>query len=84
MRRIGEIPFDRDVHYHQWTVDTIRYLLRRAGYRSLRTVPLVPARLRRVPIPESMASRVIIEAVPDPQLIETMHRSEARNKHLIA
>ena len=84
MRRIGEIPFDRDVHYHQWTVDTIRHLLRRAGYRPVQTVPLVPAKLRRVPVPESFASRVIVEAVPDAGLIETMHRSEQRNKHLIA
>ena len=59
-------------------------LLRRAGYRPVQTVPLVPAKLRRVPIPERFASRVIVEAVPDAQLIETMHRSEQRNKHLIA
>jgi SAM-dependent methyltransferase len=84
MRRIGEIPFDREVHYHQWTVDTIRHLLKRAGYRTVQTVPLVPSRLRRTPIPESFASRVIIEAIPDTGLIDAMHRSEARNKHLIA
>jgi SAM-dependent methyltransferase len=84
MRRIGEIPFDRDVHYHQWTVDTIQHLLRRAGYRPVRTLPVVPTKLRRVPIPANLASRIIIEAVPDEQLLATMRRSEARNKHLVA
>ena len=84
MRRMGESPFDRDVHYHQWTVDTIQHLLRRAGYRPVRTLPVVPAKLRRLPIPVSLASRIIIEAVPDDQLLATMRHSEARNKHLVA
>jgi len=84
MRRLGERPFEKDVHYHQWTADTIQYLLRRAGYRTVRVLPVLPAKLRKVPMPVSFASRIIIEAVPDPQLLATMRHSEARNKHLVA
>ena len=84
MRRIGETPFDKDVHHHQWTVETIQHLLRRAGYRTVRVFPVLPAKARKVPMPVRFASRIIIEAVPDEQLVATMRRSEARNKHLVA
>jgi hypothetical protein len=84
MRRFGENPFDADVHYHQWTAETIQHLLRRAGYRPVRAVPVIPAKLRRVRVPMRFASRIIIEAVPDQQLLATVRHSEARNKHLVA
>lgn len=81
LRRIGEHPFDAEVHYHQWTTDTVGHLLRRAGYRPTRIVPLVPPRLARLApiVPADAASRVIVEAVVDPALTERADRAVARN-----
>lgn len=81
LRRIGEHPFDAEVHYHQWTTDTVVHLLRRAGYRTTRIVPLVPARLARLApvVPADAASRVIVEAAVDPALLERADRAVARN-----
>jgi SAM-dependent methyltransferase len=81
LRRIGEHPFDAEVHYHQWTTDTVAHLLRRAGYRPARVVPLVPPRLARLApvVPADAASRVIVEAVVDPALTERADRAVARN-----
>jgi SAM-dependent methyltransferase len=81
LRRIGERPFDAEVHYHQWTTDTVGHLLRRAGYRTTRIVPLVPPRIARLApiVPADAASRVIVEAVVDPALVERADRAVARN-----
>lgn len=81
LRRIGEHPFDAEVHYHQWTTDTVAHLLRRAGYRTTRIVPLVPPRLARLApiVPADAASRVIVEAAVDPTLVERADRAVARN-----
>jgi SAM-dependent methyltransferase len=85
LRRIGERPYDAEVHYHQWTVDTIRHLLERAGYATVRIVPVLPARLAGLTarIPVSIASRAIVEARPDPALVAQAERAEARNRHLL-
>jgi len=82
LRRAGERPFDADVHYHQWTVDTIGHLLARAGFRKVRTVPILPGRAARLAtvVPMGVASRVIVEAVPDPSVIERADRAVARNR----
>jgi SAM-dependent methyltransferase len=81
LRRIGERPFDAEVHYHQWTTDTFRHLLMRAGYRPLRTIPVLPARIARLArfAPAAAASRMIVEAVPDAELTERSDRAVARN-----
>lgn len=81
LRRLGERPFDADVHYHQWTVDTIRHLLARAGFRVVRVVPLLPARLAPLTsvVPAGAASRVFVEAVPDPDFMARADRAVARN-----
>ncbi len=84
MRRIGERPFDADVHYHQWTVETIQHLIRRAGHRPVRMISVLPTKARHLPLPVRWASRVIIEAVPDATLLATVLQSEARNEHRIA
>jgi hypothetical protein len=78
---MGERPFDAEVHYHQWTIDTIRHLLARAGFRIVRIVPLLPARLAPLGqvIPAGVASRVFVEAVPDASLVERADRAVARN-----
>jgi SAM-dependent methyltransferase len=72
LRRLGERPYDAEVHYHQWTVDTIRHLVARAGFRPVRIVPLLPG-------PVGAASRVFVEAVPDAALTEQADRAVARN-----
>ncbi|HEY2072270.1 MAG TPA: methyltransferase domain-containing protein [Gaiellaceae bacterium] len=81
LRRLGEHPFDAEVHYHQWTIDTVRHLLRRAGYRPARIVPLLPRRLAPVAsiLPAGAVSRVIVEAVPDAALTERADRAVDRN-----
>jgi SAM-dependent methyltransferase len=85
LRRIGERPFDAEVHYHQWTIETIRHLLARAGYRATDFVPVLPARLAALSrlAPAGIASRVIVQASPDAQLEAQASRAEARNKHLV-
>jgi SAM-dependent methyltransferase len=83
LRRLGEKPFDADVHYHQWTSNTIQHLVRRAGFRPVKIVPVLPARLQRAPFPIRWASRLIVEARPDEGLRRLADRSEARNTHRI-
>jgi hypothetical protein len=61
------------VHYHQWTIDTIRHLLARAGFRPVRVVSLLSV------LPAGAASRVFVEAVPDAELTARADRAVARN-----
>ena len=81
-RRIGERPFDAEVHYHQWTSDTVQHLLARAGYRTVRVVPLLPARLAPLAsiLPASAVSRLIVEGARDDALTERADRAVARNR----
>lgn len=81
LRAVGEHPFDAEVHYHQWTTDTVGHLLRRAGYRPTRIVPLLPSRLSvaAAMTPAGAASRVIVEAIPDASLTERADRAVDRN-----
>jgi hypothetical protein len=82
-RRIGEKAFDADVHYHQWTHLTIQHLLTRAGYLPVKLVPVLPRKIQKVPVPLRWASRVIIEAKPDAELLRTADHSVARNTHKV-
>ena len=82
LRRIGERPFDAEAHYHQWTVETIGHVLARAGYQTRRVVVVLPTKLAafQAVTPRSTASRVILEARPDPQLRAQAERAEMRNR----
>lgn len=83
-RRLHRAPFDADVHYHQFTVETIRHLLERSGYRPTATAVPVPGRYAAASryLPAGIAPRVVVEAVPDAAVEATVRRSERRNKHI--
>lgn len=72
LRRLGERPFDAEVHYNQWTLDTLAHLLTRAGFAPRRVLPLLP-------VPKGMSSRVIVEARLDAGLVARADRAVARN-----
>jgi SAM-dependent methyltransferase len=80
---LGETPFDADVHYHQWTYQTIQHLLARAGFRPVKIVPALPVKYRKIPMPVRWASRLIIEAKPDKQLLKEADHSADRNAHRV-
>lgn len=79
-------PFDADVHYHQWTRETMTHLLARAGYRVQRVlVPRPPSWSRLTPLLRpSFAPRLVFEAAPDDALLRTVERSENRNRRVDA
>ena len=84
LRARGKQPFDADVHYHQWTRETMTHLLARAGYRVQRVlVPRPPSWSRLTPVlrPE-FAPRLVFETAPDEALLRTVERSENRNRRL--
>jgi hypothetical protein len=72
------------VHYHQWTQETMKHLLARAGYRVQRVlVPRPPSWARVTPLLRpSFAPRLIFEAAPDETLLRTVERSEKRNRRV--
>jgi SAM-dependent methyltransferase len=74
-------PFDSQAHFQQFTVQTLRHVLERAGYRTTAVKIPTPPWLGRVSglVPRSLASRVLIEAAPDPDLAELAVRAELRN-----
>jgi SAM-dependent methyltransferase len=84
-RRTGRAPFDAHAHYHQFTVEGMQHLLRRSGYRHVQTVVPVPAQCAAAAgaVPRGLASRVMLEAVPDPAVEAEVERFERKNKHLL-
>jgi len=66
LRARGKQPFDADVHYHQWTQQTMTHLLARAGYRVERVlVPRPPSWAKLTPVLRpAFAPRLIFEAAP--------------------
>jgi SAM-dependent methyltransferase len=84
LRSRGKQPFDADVHYHQWTQETMKHLLARAGYRVQRVlVPRPPSWARVEPLLRpSFAPRLVFEAAPDEALLRTVERSENRNRRV--
>ena len=84
LRSHGKQPFDADVHYHQWTQETMKHLLARAGYRVERVlVPRPPSWARVAPLLRpSFAPRLVFEAAPDQALLRTVERSENRNRRV--
>jgi SAM-dependent methyltransferase len=84
LRSRGKQPFDADVHYHQWTQETMVHLLARAGYRVERVlVPRPPSWAPLTPLLRpAFAPRLVFEAVPDEALLRTVERSENRNRRV--
>jgi len=84
LRARGKQPFDADVHYHQWTQQTMTHLLARAGYRVERVlVPRPPSWAKLTPVLRpAFAPRLIFEAAPDEALLRTVERSENRNRRV--
>lgn len=84
LRRLHRAPFDARAHYHQFTIETIKHLIERAGYRTVATeVPIPPrdARLGAV-IPQRAVPRVMLEGRRDPEFEEIADRFERKNKHV--
>lgn len=82
LRRRGVHPFDANAHYYQFTEETTRYLLRRAGFRVESVeVPFLPARVRR---PARMLAahspRLLLAARPDSGAEDDARRAERKNK----
>jgi SAM-dependent methyltransferase len=84
LRSRGKQPFDADVHYHQWTQETMTHLLARAGYRVQRVlVPRPPSWEKLTPVLRpAFAPRLVFEAAPDEVLLRTVERSEKRNRRV--
>jgi SAM-dependent methyltransferase len=77
-------PFDADVHYHQWTRQTMSHLLARAGYRVERVVVPAPPSLSAVSLllRPAFAPRLIFVAAPHEATLRTVERSESRNRRV--
>jgi SAM-dependent methyltransferase len=82
LRSRGLRPFDAQVHFHQFTVETTRHLLARAGLRLQRVVVPMPKRLERLSpfMRATWAPRLFFEAQPDPDLAAAAAEAERRNK----
>jgi len=81
-RRRGIVPFESRVHYYQFTLETARYLVERAGFRVEEVaVPFLRGRLRAL---EALALHqtptAIVSARRDPELERELAEAEARNK----
>lgn len=85
LRQLGRRPFDAEVHYHQFTVDTLSHLVERAGYRVTNVVVPVPDRLAPIEriLPVGGAPRLIVEAEPDEGVAARVQRAEQRNKAVV-
>jgi SAM-dependent methyltransferase len=81
-RRRGVIPFESNVHYYQFTLDTARYLVERAGFRIEEiAVPFLRGRLRALePLVLRQSPTAIVAARRDPRLEAALAEAEARNK----
>jgi SAM-dependent methyltransferase len=81
-RRAGVVPFEPDVHYYQFTLETARYVVERAGYRvDAIEAPGLRGRLRtlaRLALPQSPT--LILAASPDPERRRAIEEAERRNK----
>lgn len=82
LRSRGRQPFDADVHYHQWTKNTITHLLARAGWRVKSLLVPRPHGLRHVEplLRPSFAPRLLVVAEVDPDLVASADRAEMRNR----
>ena len=71
-------PYAAEAHHYQFTHETARYLLERAGYRVVAVeVPF----LRPVGnVLRAHSPRLFLVATPDPSMRTLRERAEARNK----
>lgn len=78
----GKGFFDADVHHYQFTLDTVRYLLRRAGYAIEEVVPNgLPRKLEPLaPLAAPLAPVVYVAARRDARLEAEAEAAERRNK----
>jgi SAM-dependent methyltransferase len=75
LRRRGANPFDSGAHHYQFTYETARYLVERAGYRvESAFAPPVPARLI------AHAPRLFLEASVDERADAVAAAAERKNK----
>ena len=83
-RALRKQPFDADVHYHQWTKETMAHVLARAGYRVQRVVVPRPPSFQAVSVllRPAFAPRLIFVASPDEAILRTVERSENRNRRV--
>jgi SAM-dependent methyltransferase len=86
LRQRGVRAFEAGTHYYQFTDDSARYLVERAGYCVTRVVSpgarRLPAPLR--PLVVRQSPTLIIEAVPDAQASQLVLSAEAKNKPVAA
>ncbi|MDX6503760.1 MAG: hypothetical protein QOE29_885 [Gaiellaceae bacterium] len=75
LRARGIAPFEAEAHHYQYTLDTVRYLVERAGYVVDEVaVPQLPRLLG------AQAPRLYLAARPDERAEAVARSAEARNK----
>ena len=81
-RSRGIVPFEADVHYYQFTLETARYLVERAGFRIEEVaVPFLRGRLRALePLVLHQTPTAIVAARRDAALERALAEAEERNK----
>jgi SAM-dependent methyltransferase len=78
-RRPGLHPFDAEAHHYQFTAETARYMVERAGYAVEDVVvPVGPAAL--APALRALTPRLYLAARPDPAAAAPAARAESRNR----
>ncbi|MEA2466849.1 MAG: Methyltransferase domain, partial [Thermoleophilaceae bacterium] len=82
LRRRSVRPFEAATHYYQFTDDSARFLVERAGYRVTRVEAPGAARLPALirPLARRQSPTLIIEATPDPDAERLVFSAESKNK----
>jgi SAM-dependent methyltransferase len=82
LRRKRIVPFESQVHYYQFTLETAQYLVERAGFRVEEVaVPILRGRLRRLePLVLHETPTAILAARRDTRLEHAVEEAERRNK----
>jgi SAM-dependent methyltransferase len=79
LRRKGIRPFDADAHHHQFTCDTAKYMVERAGY-AVEGVAVPFGGHALAPLLRVATPRLYIEARPDPAAEAAAAAAEVRNR----
>lgn len=79
LRRRGSRPFDAEAHHYQFTCDTAKYMVERAGY-AVEGVEVPFGRPALAPLLRPATPRLYIEARPDPAAAAVAATAEARNR----
>lgn len=80
LRRRGVRPFEAKAHFHQFTLETARYLVERSGFRVEEVVVPFLDRLATVRAIAAQSPRVLIAARPDAAAEQVALAAERRNK----